>query len=100
MLTPQNESPWNYFRALLRKQKKPASSEVEFVKRFAPLDDNEDIVRSSYALDMLAEAYGEKQATAVDAKRALELLATKYDPIRANYWRYREELLPVHETAV
>ncbi len=91
-LAPQNESPWNYLRGLLRKGQKPWSTVEEFAKEFARLDDLDNI-RSSHALDLLADVYAEEQGREEEAARALDLLAKNYDPIRANYWNYRKSLL-------
>lgn len=70
-------------------------SERAFAEEFAGLD-RPDEVKSSYALDMLAEisaAEGSSRGVE-DAKTALDLLSTRYDPIRRNYWEYRKGLLP------
>jgi len=52
-------------------------------------------VRSSFALDFLAEVCAEDggEGKREDARRALDLLAERYDPIRRNYWEYRKSLL-------
>lgn len=72
-------------------------------------------ITSSHALDLLAEIYAEKAKLAkmsagkrgdkkdqereeskLQAVKALELLAERYDPIRANYWDWRKrEVLAV-----
>jgi protein farnesyltransferase/geranylgeranyltransferase type-1 subunit alpha len=52
-----------------------------------------DDVYSSHALDLLADIYAEEDGKKDDAKKALDLLATKYDPIKARYWNYRKGLL-------
>ncbi|KAI9729051.1 MAG: CAAX geranylgeranyltransferase alpha subunit [Chrysothrix sp. TS-e1954] len=98
-MLPQNESPWSYMRGLLEKHKKPLSGEAEFASRFANVE-RPDEVRSSYALDFLADAYAEDEKRFGDARRALELLETRYDPIRANYWNYRKTLLGQSAVAV
>ncbi|KAF2842837.1 protein prenylyltransferase [Patellaria atrata CBS 101060] len=90
-LAPQNQSPWNYVRGLLRKYNKPLSTIKPFATEFASLDHPDD-VHSSHALDVLADIY-EGEGTKADAAKALDLLAQKYDPIRANYWTYRKFLL-------
>ena len=91
-LTPQNQSPWNYLRGLLRVANLPASTVKDFAEQFASLD-KPDQVRSSHALDLLADAYTEEESKKDQAAQALDLLATKYDPVRANYWNYRKSLL-------
>ena len=51
-------------------------------------------VRSSHALDFLAEVWGQGgEEEKRKAERALGLLADTYDPIRKNYWDYRKRLL-------
>ena len=52
-----------------------------------------DDVHSSHALDLLADIYAEAENSKENAQKALELLATKYDPIRANYWNFRIGML-------
>ncbi|KAI9660866.1 MAG: CAAX geranylgeranyltransferase alpha subunit [Trizodia sp. TS-e1964] len=96
-LAPQNPSPWNYLRGVLRRVGRPASSQLGFVLPFAPLDEP-SAIRSSHALDFLADVFAEEGRKA-DAAQALELLATTYDPIRANYWNYRKGLLGLSEAA-
>ncbi|KAF2750024.1 protein prenylyltransferase [Sporormia fimetaria CBS 119925] len=88
---PQNECPWNYIRGVLRQAKKPMSTVKEFAKEFADLE-KPDEVRSTHALDLLADIYEEEKKND-EAKTALDLLANKYDPIRAKYWEYRARSL-------
>jgi protein farnesyltransferase/geranylgeranyltransferase type-1 subunit alpha len=52
-----------------------------------------DDIYSSHALDTLVDIYAEDQSKREEAKKALDLLATRYDPIRAHYWNYRKGLL-------
>ncbi|OCL15318.1 farnesyltransferas-like protein [Glonium stellatum] len=91
-MAPQNQSPWNYLRGLLRCAKLPASTMKDFALEFASLD-KPDEVYSSHALDLLADVYVEEGNAKEQAAEALDLLAKKYDPIRANYWNYRKSLL-------
>ena len=91
-LLPQNESSWSYLRGLLGKRGSPLSEEADFASRFASVE-RPDEVRSSFALDFVADAYAEDERKIGDARRALELLETRYDPIRAKYWGYRKTLL-------
>ena len=70
----------------------------DFAERFANLEE-EDEVRSSHALDFLADLYAEEQEKERSGK-ALELLARRYDPIRKNYWDYRRNLLGLGNLAV
>jgi hypothetical protein len=138
---PQNESPWNYLRALhtvppdgarLLPEKLRAFAE-EFADLRAPeaahpvaLEERvplrgspwyggvdlgpkpgvaaeaaeraeEEVgrrtppVRSSHALDVLAMLLAKEEPEM--AARALDLLASRYDPIRANYWNWRKAAL-------
>jgi protein farnesyltransferase/geranylgeranyltransferase type-1 subunit alpha len=91
-MAPQNESPWNYLRGLMKRSKKPWKEQITFVEEFAGLAEGTR-VRSSHALDILATAYAEESTRKDEAVQALDLLANKYDPIRANYWNYRKSLL-------
>lgn len=90
-LTPQNESPWNYLRALYRKSGKSIAELEPFTNQFAGLNMNK--IRSSYALDLLSDIYSNQKDGLDNARKALDLLAGKFDPIRANYWNYRKSLL-------
>ena len=91
---PQNQSPWNYLRGVLRNQGQGLEGLKDFAEGFADVS-REDEVRSSHALDFLADVYaaeaeeqGRERAVA-----ALELLARRFDPIRRNYWNYRRDLM-------
>ncbi|KAF3082293.1 CAAX geranylgeranyltransferase alpha subunit [Orbilia oligospora] len=88
---PQNPSPWNYLKAVLRKGNIDLASLKDFCEQFAPID-SEDKIKSSHALDILSEIYDET-GNLGKAEQALVLLAAKYDPVRKNYWRYRKRLL-------
>ncbi|KAI9816992.1 MAG: CAAX geranylgeranyltransferase alpha subunit [Phylliscum demangeonii] len=108
---PQNQSPWNYLRGMLRKGQIALSTTLDFVTPLANItnanpDANPDTntnthpaVRSSHALDLLADIYAAQPARRHDAIKALDLLAQIYDPIRANYWRYRKTCLPPLENS-
>ena len=108
-LAPQNESPWNYLRGLLRKKGTRLGEDEEaiaFAGEFADVEKPGE-VRSTHALNLLAEAWEDEtkskggllevgrtmQKSKMKAGVALDLLADKYDPIRANYWNYRKSLL-------
>ena len=88
---PQNQSPWNYLRGLVRHAQLPPDTLKDFAAMFAD-PHKPDEVRSSHALDLLADIYA-AEGGRDDAATALDLLATRYDPIRQNYWNYRKSLL-------
>ncbi|KAK4692625.1 protein farnesyltransferase/geranylgeranyltransferase type-1 subunit alpha, partial [Lecanoromycetidae sp. Uapishka_2] len=95
LLAPQNQSPWNCLRGVLRQQGRGVVCMKRFAEQFADLE-KEDEVRSSHALDFLADVYAEEQEKERSGK-ALELLARRYDPIRKNYWNYKRSLLGLAE---
>ncbi|EPS37100.1 hypothetical protein H072_9299 [Dactylellina haptotyla CBS 200.50] len=88
---PQNPSAWNYLKAVLRKGGIELATLKPFCESFAPIL-SPDEIKSSHALDILSEIYDEA-GDSVKAEKALELLASKFDPVRKNYWRYRRRLL-------
>ncbi|KAK6530026.1 CAAX geranylgeranyltransferase alpha subunit [Orbilia ellipsospora] len=88
---PQNPSPWSYLKAVLRKGKIELTTLKPFCEGFSPVL-SPDEIKSSHALDILSEIY-DQTGDAAKAEKALELLASKFDPVRKNYWRYRRRLL-------
>ncbi|KAI9739758.1 MAG: CAAX geranylgeranyltransferase alpha subunit [Cirrosporium novae-zelandiae] len=92
MLAPQNASPWTYLRGICRRGGRPLSSLTSFALQLAN-PDLPDAVRSSWALDFVADAYAQEGKEPEKVKKALQLLAEKYDPVRKNYWEYRIGLL-------
>ena len=88
---PQNQSPWNYLRGVLKRRGQGLAALKAFAGEFADVD-REDEVQSSHALDFLADVWAQEKEKE-RAGRALELLARRYDPIRKNYWNYRRSLL-------
>ena len=111
-LAPMNLSAWNYLKGVLRRGARKLGSEREFCERFVrpeeggevdsegtkrdggggELDFEGDGVRSSHAIDWLAEIYAE-QGEKEKARKCLEALGRKWDPIRKNYWDYRIKLM-------
>lgn len=77
---------------VLKKANIPLSTIEKTASFYAPLD-NPDKIKSSHALDVLADIYAEKGGQNEQALIALDFLAKKYDPIRANYWNYRAGLI-------
>ena len=94
-IAPQNQSPWNYLRGVLRKKGLGLVALKDFAEQYADLE-KEDEVRSSHALDFLADVYAEEEQKERSGK-ALEMLARRYDPIRKNYWDYRRSLLGLEQ---
>ena len=91
MEAPQNQSAWNYLRGVLRKAEKPITELKDFAGEFADLD-KEDEIKSTHALDLLADIYIEEKKKD-KAERVLKLLANRYDPIRKSYWIYKRDSL-------
>jgi protein farnesyltransferase/geranylgeranyltransferase type-1 subunit alpha len=91
---PQNQSPWNYIRGVLRKGGRPLSSLESFATEFVDLkgQGGGEVVRSSHALDFLADAWSEQGKTE-EASRALRLLGDRYDRVRKNYWEWKRKQL-------
>ena len=92
-VAPQNQSSWNYLKGVLRKRGGGTEELEEFAKQFVDLAP-EGEVRSSHALDFLADMWSQRgEEERAKAGKALELLAETYDPVRKNYWDYRRSLL-------
>jgi protein farnesyltransferase/geranylgeranyltransferase type-1 subunit alpha len=91
-LAPQNRSAWNYVRGIQRHSGISLQDLQPIAETYADLSDTGNI-RSSYALDLLAEILALKKETVPQAYQMLDLLAQTYDPIRVNYWKYRQSLL-------
>ncbi|KAK3327627.1 hypothetical protein B0T19DRAFT_441591 [Cercophora scortea] len=96
-LAPQNQSPWNYLKGVLAKGGRRLASVEAFAAEFvAGLGEGEEVeqVRSTHALDLLAEIYAEKREKE-KADLALRRLAEKWDRIRVGYWEWRRKCLDV-----
>ncbi|OLN86887.1 Protein farnesyltransferase/geranylgeranyltransferase type-1 subunit alpha [Colletotrichum chlorophyti] len=95
LLAPQNQAAWNYLRGVLvkggRKLETAEAFAEQFVKGVGASEDAEE-VRSSHALDFLAEVLAEK-GQKDEAAKYLDRLAEKWDPVRAGYWKYRKQQL-------
>jgi protein farnesyltransferase/geranylgeranyltransferase type-1 subunit alpha len=93
---PQNPSPWNYLRGIAKVGGEGLRSLKGIAREYADVE-REGGVRSSHALDLLAEILVDEDK--VRAGEALDLLAGTYDPIRKNYWEYRKGLLGLPSAA-
>ncbi|KAG4439340.1 hypothetical protein IFR05_005152 [Cadophora sp. M221] len=91
--TPQNQSPWNYLRGVLRKGSRKLSTQECFAGEFVKIpEDGEEDVKSSHALGFLADVWAE-MGELEKADKALLLLGDKYDRIRKNFWDWKRSLL-------
>lgn len=96
---PQNQSPWNYLKGVLVKGGRKLGSVKERVEGYvANVGGEDEEVRSTHALDLLAEIYTE-QGEREKADLYLRRLAEKWDPIRAGYWGWRRTMLETKEEA-
>ncbi|TQV90864.1 hypothetical protein V2A60_008332 [Cordyceps javanica] len=92
-LAPQNQSAWNYLRAVLLKGGRARASERPLAEGLVDgLGTAAESVRSSHALEFLADVHADSGD--VDAARlCLRRLWEKWDPIREGYWKYRAQQL-------
>lgn len=82
---PENRSPWWYARGVLRAAGRGLGEWEEFVSGFV----SEGAVKSSHAVEWLADVFAEGNGKEADAVRMLTMLKEEFDPIRKNYWDYR-----------
>lgn len=82
---PENRSPWWYARGVLRAAGRGLGEWEEFVGGFV----SEGAVKSSHAVEWLADVFAETVGREADAVRMLTMLKEEFDPIRKNYWDYR-----------
>ena len=96
-LAPQNQSAWNYLRGVLVKGGRKLAAVEEFAAGFVSgLEEGaeDEDVRSTHALDLLAEIYAEK-GEKEKADLSLRRLGQKWDRIRVGYWEWRRKCLEV-----
>lgn len=94
---PQNQSPWNYIRGVLRKGGRQLRTLESFAREFVIEGDAKGLgeeVRSSHALEFLVDVWGEK-GEKEKVVWGLGLLAGKYDRVRKGYWEWRKGELGV-----
>lgn len=82
---PENRSPWWYARGVLRAAGRGLEEWEEFVSGFV----SEGAVKSSHAVEWLADVFAEGNGREADAVKMLTMLKEEFDPIRKNYWDYR-----------
>ncbi|PFH61001.1 hypothetical protein XA68_18419 [Ophiocordyceps unilateralis] len=93
LLAPQSQSGWNYLRGVLAKGGRDVVSVAAFAERFVDdLGREHESVRSSHALDMLADVYKERGDLSA-ARLCLQRLWEKWDPVREGYWKFRAKEL-------
>ncbi|CAL5873760.1 uncharacterized protein PFLUO_LOCUS8042 [Penicillium psychrofluorescens] len=90
---PENRSPWWYARGVIHAANRKLGEWEGFVSQFVSADGNS--VKSSHAVEWLADVYAETGGHNAKAADMLTLLKEKYDPIRKNYWDYRIRQLDV-----
>ncbi|KIW50671.1 hypothetical protein PV05_09460 [Exophiala xenobiotica] len=88
---PQNPSPWNYLKGVAKRAGIPLTDFQVYCETFVggrAADLMGDQVRSSHAIDWLAEIYG-MDGNLERSRACLRALGDKWDPIRRKYWEYR-----------
>lgn len=93
-LAPQNQSPWNYLKGVLVKGGRKMADVEGFVREFVEYvgDEEKELVRSSHALDLLAEI-GVEKGDGELAATCLKRLGEKWDPVRRGYWEWRATMV-------
>ncbi|KAJ5486173.1 hypothetical protein N7530_000473 [Penicillium desertorum] len=82
---PENRSPWWYARGVLRAAGRGLAEWEGFASGFV----SEGAVKSSHAVEWLADVFAERAGKEAEAVRMLTMLKEEFDPIRKNYWDYR-----------
>jgi protein farnesyltransferase/geranylgeranyltransferase type-1 subunit alpha len=94
---PQNPSPWNYLKGVVKRAGIPITDLQVFCEGFvggkgADLTSESGSVKSSHAIDWLADIYA-MDGNVKRSKECLEALGKKWDPIRRKYWEWRAKQL-------
>lgn len=87
---PNNESPWNYLRGLLRHEKSETFPELELAMKTLLEQQPKTrtcVYRLSFLVDLYAEQGSEDRLN--QAEVYLHQLADELDPIRKSYWNLR-----------
>lgn len=101
---PQNGASWNYMRGLCKRSARPLKEMREIAMRYVgseagdatvPVEEVKG-VKSSFAMEWVADCAVEDGEGEV-ARRMLELLRDRFDPIRKNYWEWRIGGLGIEE---
>ncbi|KGO60273.1 Protein prenyltransferase, alpha subunit [Penicillium expansum] len=82
---PENRSPWWYARGVLRAAGRGLGEWEKFAGGFV----SEGAVKSSHAVEWLADVFAERIGKEEEAVKMLTMLKEQFDPIRKNYWDYR-----------
>ncbi|KGO77779.1 Protein prenyltransferase, alpha subunit [Penicillium italicum] len=82
---PENRSPWWYARGVLRAAGRGLAEWEKFAGGFV----SEGAVKSSHAVEWLADVFAERIGEEGEAVKMLTMLKEEFDPIRKNYWDYR-----------
>jgi protein farnesyltransferase/geranylgeranyltransferase type-1 subunit alpha len=88
---PQNPSPWNYLKGVLKRAGVPITDLQVYCETFVggrTANLMGDQVTSSHAVDWLADIY-RLDGNLDRSQECLEALANKWDPIRKKYWQFR-----------
>lgn len=91
-ICPQNPSSWNYLVGMYRTTGRSLAELKQFCQKYGNVD--QEKIASTFAVETLAKIAMEEK----DVSRAgqlYEMLAEKYDPIRANYWKYMKERVEI-----
>lgn len=95
-IAPQNVSSWNYLIALFEVTGNNLSQLEEFAKSYANVLSNDadvEKIKSVPALEALVKIYVKSNPEL--ATKGYDLLATKYDTIRKNYWEYKKKSISI-----
>ena len=98
---PQNASPWNYLKGVLKRAGIPISDMQVFCEGFVGgkgADLWGENVRSSMAVDWLSDIY--REGDPERSRECLRALGGKWDPIRRKYWEWRAKGLGLEDKGV